>query len=272
MLVEFSVENYRSIQERQTLSMVASEDEAMLDSNTFPTPNSKDELRLTTSAVIYGANASGKSNLLRAMQTLRKIVVDSASKMQVNTKLPIESFRLNSKYKNQPTNFEIIFIHQDTRFEYGVVLNRERVYEEWLIAYPNERSQKWFSREYSVESEEYKWSFGKALKGEKQSIKKLVRSNSLFLSHAAQNNHEQLTQIFEWFQSEFNILTPNHNIFRGFTSEICNENDIFRQQVVKLLSEADIGISDLKIEQKSFSDREKSFLRQYIIKELIEIQ
>lgn len=271
MLIEFSVENYRSIQERQTLSMVASEDEAMLDSNTFPTPNSKDELRLITSAVIYGANASGKSNLLRAMQTLKRIVVDSASKMQVGTKLPIESFRLNSKYKNQPTTFEIIFIHQDTRFEYGVVLNRERVYEEWLIAYPNERSQKWFSREYLVESEEYKWSFGKALKGEKQSIKKLVRSNSLFLSHAAQNNHAQLTEIFQWFDSEFNILTPN-SIFGGFTPEICDENEIFRQQVVKLLSEADIGISDLKIEQKSYSDREKSILKQFIIKEILNNQ
>ncbi len=271
MLIEFSVENYRSIQERQTLSMVASDDEAMLDSNTFPTPNSKDELRLITSAVIYGANASGKSNLLRAIQTLRRLVVDSASKMQVGTKLPIESFRLNSKYKNQPTSFEIIFIHQDIRFEYGVVLTRERVYEEWLIAYPNERSQKWFSREYSVESEEYKWSFGKALKGEKQSIKKLVRSNSLFLSHAAQNNHAQLTQIFKWFDSELNILTSN-TIVEGFTLRVCDEHDDFRQQVANLLSEADIGISDIKIEQKPISEKEKSLFKQFLMRQVFENQ
>ncbi|MEO1433539.1 MAG: ATP-binding protein [Cyanobacteria bacterium J06633_8] len=269
MLIEFSVENYRSIQERQTLSMVASDDEAMLDSNTFPTPNSKDELRLITSAVIYGANASGKSNLLRAIQTLRRLVVDSASKMQVGTKLPIESFRLNSKYKNQPTKFEIIFIHQDIRFEYGVVLNRQRVYEEWLIAYPNERSQKWFSREYSVESEEYKWSFGRTLKGEKQIIKKLVRSNSLFLSHAAQNNHAQLTTIFEWFDSELNILTSN-TIVEGFTLRICDEHDDFRQQVVNLLSEADIGISDIKIEQKLISETQKTLIQQFFTRQLIE--
>ncbi|MEO1373799.1 MAG: AAA family ATPase [Cyanobacteria bacterium J06635_10] len=125
MLIEFSVENYRSIQKRQTLSMVASDDDTMLDSNSFPIPNSKDNLRLLASAVIYGANASGKSNLLRGMQTLRRLVVDSASKMQVGTKLPVESFRLNSQYKNQPTSFEIIFIHQDIRFEYGVVLTQE---------------------------------------------------------------------------------------------------------------------------------------------------
>ncbi|MEA5598973.1 ATP-binding protein [Rivularia sp. UHCC 0363] len=256
--------------------MVASEDKAMLDSNTFPTPN-KDQLRLITSAVIYGANASGKSNLLRAMQTLKRLVVDSASKMQVGTKLPVESFRLNSKSKNQPTNFEIIFIHQDIRYEYGVILNRERVYEEWLIAYPNERPQSWFSRKYLAESlelkgnQQYKWSFGKALKGEKQSIKKLVRSNSLFLSHAAQNNHEQLTQIFEWFQSYLNILTPN-SIFEGFTLRVCDEDDTFRQQVVNLLSEADIGISNLKIERKSISDTEISLAKKIFIKKLFENQ
>lgn len=271
MLIEFSVENYRSIQQRQTLSMVASEDETMLDSNTFPIPNSKDNLRLLTSAVIYGANASGKSNLLRAMQTLRRLVVDSASKMQVGNKLPIQSFRLNSKYKNQPTSFEIIFIHQDIRFEYGVVLTRERVYEEWLIAYPNERPQNWFVRKYLAESEEYKWTFGRALKGEKQSIKKLVRSNSLFLSHAAQNNHKQLTDIFEWFESKFNILTPNY-IVEGFTLRICHEQDNFRQLVVNLLSEADIGISDIKIEQKLVTDTEKSFLKQFLTRQMLDNQ
>ena len=100
MLIEFSVENYRSIQERQTLSMVASEDEAMLDSNTFPTPNSRDELRLITSAVIYGANASGKSNLLRAMQTLRRIVVDSASKMQANQMINLNVVEETKNLKN----------------------------------------------------------------------------------------------------------------------------------------------------------------------------
>jgi len=72
MLVEFSVENYRSIQEKQTLSMVAAEDETMLNSNTFCMPNN-DDLRLVTSAVIYGSNASGKSNLIKAIFTLRNM-------------------------------------------------------------------------------------------------------------------------------------------------------------------------------------------------------
>ncbi|WP_411813340.1 AAA family ATPase [Chlorogloeopsis sp. ULAP02] len=272
MLIEFSVENYRSFQERQTFSMVASEDETRLDSNTFSILNSNSGLRLLKSAVIYGANASGKSNLLRVIQTLKSIVVNSANKMQVGDKFPIEPFRLNSKSEKKPTCFEVIFLHKNIRYEYGLSLNRERVYEEWLIAYPNQRQQNWFSRRYlsdrseSQINEEYEWFFGKGLKGEKERIKKFVRPNSLFLSHAAQNNHPQLTEIFEWFQQKINIITPN-SLVGGFTLKICDENSIFREQIVKLLNAADIGISDIKIESKSVPEGAKQFIKQLIKQE-----
>jgi len=131
MLVEFSVENYRSFKERQTFSMVASEDEAMLSSNSFLMPKTKD-LRLLTSAVIYGANASGKSNLLRAMQTLRDIVVRSASRMQMGDKFDIEQFLLDTECQKQPTGFEVIFIHDKIRYEYGLSLDQKRVYNVYL--------------------------------------------------------------------------------------------------------------------------------------------
>jgi uncharacterized protein len=249
MLVEFSVENYRSIQEKQTLSMVAAEDETMLDSNTFPVPNN-DDLRLVTSAAIYGPNASGKSNLLKAIQVLKNLVINSASRMQIGDKLPVEPFRLNSESAKNPSSFEVIFIHEKIRYEYGVSLNRERVFEEWLIAYPNEVQQNWFSREYLPDDpkfqpdEGYKWSFGKGLKGEKKRIQRFVRSNSLFISHAAQNNHPQLTEVFDFFQDELKIIL---HIDTPFIVDDTN-NEGYYNYMVKLLNEADIGIADLKIE------------------------
>ncbi|MDZ8186368.1 MAG: ATP-binding protein [Nostoc sp. ChiSLP02] len=267
MLIEFSVENYRSIQEKQTLTMVASEDEKMLHTNSFMMPNTE-KLRLLTTAVIYGPNASGKSNLLRAMQTLKTLVINSATKMQVGEKLPIEPFKLNRESAKNPTNFEVIFIHQGTRYEYGVSLNRERVYEEWLIAYPNEHQQNWFSRQYIPDNpkfqvdEGYKWSFGKGLKGEKLRIKKFVRSNSLFLSHAAQNNHPQLTQIFKWFEDEINILTSSSHTM-GFTLSIFDEDATLQARVAKLLSQADIGISGIKIEEKPIPENLSSLFNQF---------
>jgi AAA15 family ATPase/GTPase len=145
MLVEFSVENYRSFQEKQTLSMVAAEDETMLNSNTFPMPNT-DDLRLVTSAAIYGPNASGKSNLIKAIVTLKQIIVNSATRIKPGDQLPIEPFRLNSESSKQPTIFEAIFIHQGIRYEYGISATQDQIHEEWLIAYPNEQQQNWFYR------------------------------------------------------------------------------------------------------------------------------
>jgi hypothetical protein len=252
MLVEFSVENYRSIQEKQTLSMVAADNETMLDSNTFPVPNN-DDLRLVTSAAIYGPNASGKSNLLKAIQVLKNLVITSASRMQIRDKLPVEPFKLNSETAKKPSSFEVIFIHEKIRYEYGVSLNRERVFEEWLIAYPNEVQENWFARKYLPDNpkfepnEGYKWSFGKGLKGEKRRIQKFVRSNSLFISHAAQNNHPQLREIFKYFSERINILEHRYTDI-GFSLSILNNDISLRENFIKLMLKADVGISDIKID------------------------
>jgi uncharacterized protein len=254
MLVEFTLENYRSFQERQTFSMVASDDIAVLRNNTFSTPNTKD-LRLLTSAAIYGANASGKSNLLLAMHAMKTLVVNSASRMQAGDSFPIEPFRLNTESEKNPSIFEIIFVHKNIRYQYGVALNRKRVYEEWLIAFPNERQQNWFERQYLPDNPKtkaddgYLWSFGRGLKGEKERIKRFVRVNSLFLSHAAQNNHPQLTEVFEWFQKFLNVIDYQYS-GKYFTLNKC-QDDNFRQQIVKIINEADIGISDIRIHQKT---------------------
>ena len=264
MLVEFSVENYRSIQEKQTLSMVAADNETMLDSNTFSVPNN-DDFRLVTSAAIYGSNASGKSNLLKAIQVLKNLVIKSASRMQIGDKLPVEPFKLNSETAKKPSSFEVIFILDDIRYEYGVSLNRERVFEEWLIAYRNEVQENWFSREYLPDNpkfepnEGYKWSFGKGLKGEKKRIQRFVRSNSLFISHAAQNNHPQLKEVFDFFQDEINMISLTEGQLRefDFTIKMCEENHNFREQIVNLLSEADIGISDIRFESEPMDDNIK---------------
>ncbi|QSV66068.1 MAG: ATP-binding protein [Aphanizomenon flos-aquae DEX188] len=271
MLVEFSVENYRSIQEKQTLSMVAADNETMLDSNTFPVPNN-DDLRLVTSAAIYGPNASGKSNLLKAIQVLKNLVIKSASRMQIGDKLPVEPFKLNSETAKKPSSFEVIFILDDIRYEYGVSLNRERVFEEWLIAYRNEVQENWFAREYLPDNpkfepnEGYKWSFGKGLKGEKRRIQKFVRSNSLFISHAAQNNHPQLTEVFDFFEDEINMIPLTERQFREFNFSIrmCEEDNKFREQIVNLLIEADTGISNIRFERESIDDNIQLLVQDFL--------
>ena len=270
MLVEFSVENYRSIQERQTLSMVASEDlevgafreTPLLENNSFPMPTGE-ELRLLASAAIYGPNASGKSNLVRAMQSLKRVVMDSATKVQAGERLPyIQPFLLDAEWSKKPTCFEVIFIDEEIRYEYQVSLDQRRVYEEQLIAHVKGRSQTWFSRQYNPENPElqqddgYEWSFPK-LKGQKKRIQKFVRSNSLFLSHAAQNNHPQLTKVFDWFFNNINFIDTDFS--SPYTAERCRREPKFREAVVKLIIEADIGISDIKVDAKPVPAEMRTF-------------
>ena len=130
MLVQFSVGNYLSFKERVTLSMVASSDDAHLE-NTFqvaePSP-----LRLLKSVGVYGANASGKSNLIKAMRFAQRFVKDSATKTQRGDRITVVPFKLDPETVNQPSEFEFVFLADGKRYAYGFTADRERVHEEWL--------------------------------------------------------------------------------------------------------------------------------------------
>lgn len=256
MLIEFSVENYRSIAERQTLSMVASNEKKMLDSNTFTVDNSE-KIRLLKSAVLYGANASGKTNILRALYVLRDIILTSADQRQINDKLEVEPFRLDINWRNKPTKFEIIFIQDLVRYQYSIALDRNRIYEESLFAYPNKRSQLWYSREYDPQTNKYNWHFTSNLKGQKNRIKDFVRSNSLFLSHAAQNNHQQLTDVINWFYEKTYILDLDNNLISFpeiYTAYMCKKDPKNIQRIKRFIAVADIDIYDFDIKSTSFEE------------------
>lgn len=272
MFIQFSVENYRSIREKITFSMVASEDIEMLPENTFAVPGTE-EIRLLKSAVIYGPNAAGKSNLVRAMLTLKNIVRHSATGMRGSReKLPIESFRLDTESNEKPTLFELIFICEEIRYEFGISLDQERIYEEWLIAYFDNEQQNLYERNFIPDNrklkpdyKQYDWQFGEYLdlSEENRLIKNLVRRNSLFLSHAAQNSHPQLEKIYNWFEDEFNTFSPSFSA-GGYTASLSHEDHAFREQIAKLLREADTGILDFKVEEKPVSSRERDFLKNMI--------
>jgi len=265
MLVEFSVENYRSIKEKQTLSMVASTEETLLASNSFPMPNSK-KIRLLTSTAIYGPNASGKSNLVQAIQTFQRIVLNSASRMQVGDRFPVQPFLFDTAYEQKPTGFEVIFIQDNIRYAYGISLDQKRVYEEWLLAYPKGRAQTWFSRRYNPENPDlepenhgYEWSFP-SLKGEKKRIQQLVRSNSLFLSHAAQNNHPELTEIFSWFLAGLKIINCENIFLRVYTAQLCQTNPQLKNFILTILRQADFDIYDIAVKTEALPNHQQNLL------------
>jgi len=123
MLIEFSIENFRSFKEEVTLSLISSSDKS-LDNNLIKTATLKKD-NLLRSEVIYGANASGKSNVVSAFNYLRKLVINS-HKFQKGTEISYSPFKLDKKYTSKPSKFEIIFLKNNIRYTYGVSLTNEK--------------------------------------------------------------------------------------------------------------------------------------------------
>ena len=140
MIVQFSVENFMSIKEKVVFSMLASSDKEIPENLIY----GKKENYLK-SAVIYGANASGKSNLIKAINTV-VIMMKNSNNMQPGLKLPIVPFKFDKEYVKKPSSFELIMIINDIKYVYGFVADEDKIYEEYLYYYPNGKETELFER------------------------------------------------------------------------------------------------------------------------------
>ncbi len=244
MLIEFSVANYRSIREKQTLSMVATASNELRETNTIET-NLKGISPLLPCVALYGANASGKSNLIQAMQVMRKIILNSNKGQEQE---PIAGIDPHALLRDQPTEFEIIFIQEGVRYQYGFSATRSAIHEEWLFAFPSLRAQKWLEREGN---ERNQWYINPKLKGDREVWRNATRSNALFLSTAAGLNGAQCKAIMAWFG--LNLAGGKTADLGPFpTVEFCDD-EVNTLAVRYFLQKADLGIADFQITKKEFS-------------------
>ena len=240
MLVEFSAANFRSINEVQKLTLVAGPGKEHLGQNTFDSGLTGFP-RLLRSAVIYGANAAGKTNLLRALQFMQGLVVNSAT-FQEATRVAHNPFRLSKKTAASPSEFEVAFIDEGVRYEYGFSVDAERVHKEWLIAYPHGRPQNWFERTFDAKSNEYEWLFSAKLKGSPRVWRDATRANALFLSTATQLNSEQLRPIFQWFEKKLVVIGTGGSLLNpDLTFKLFEQSDA-KQKLLQFVHAADLGI------------------------------
>lgn len=131
MLIQFTVENHRSIKNSAVISFAASKDKSFEEYLLHPDAKKT----LLPALAIYGANAAGKSNVLHAMMTMKEMVVGNAAKASKGQKLPWEPFG----GIKQPTTFEIVFIYQGIRYTYGFSFDAKKIYKEYLFHWPNGR-------------------------------------------------------------------------------------------------------------------------------------
>jgi hypothetical protein len=251
MLIEFSLTNFRSFRERQTLSMVASRLGEHAETHTFESGLPGFD-RLLASTALYGPNASGKTNLLHGLQVMRQTVLTSAIAGPVlrDWRMP---FKLDLASRSAPTVFEISFVQGGTRYEYGFALGDERVDHEWLVEYVNPRGRTLFERTYAVDKDDYDWHFSAFLKGQRVVWKDSTRPNALYLTTAVQLNSRQLAPVFEWFQLKLTVIVgPNANLNPILTTRLLQQPD-GKAKVLPFLRQADFDIADVSLRRDPVS-------------------
>jgi hypothetical protein len=241
MLIQFSVGNYRSFKERTVFSMVAantkSKDPLINKNNVFHEENN---LELLTSTAIYGANSSGKSNLVKALAFMRQFVLTSAS-TPIDSLIPVEPFQLSTETENEPSFFEIIFcIEHGIQYRYGFEVNNKKVISEWLFAIPKTKEARYFTREESAIDPSSKY-----FKEGKGLIEK-TRPNALFLAVAAQFNGETSLSIVNWFQQIAIVSGLDDTFYRGYTINQVSTGQ-YRNAIIKLVKDLDLDIENIEV-------------------------
>lgn len=246
MLIEFTVGNYRSFRDSQTLSMVASplksKDHALDENNIIQVP---DNPALLTSAAIYGANASGKSNLMQALVFMKYFVINSLKETKATGGIHVEPFRLHTSTIGQPSHFEIAFIEDGKRYRYGFEVTKERVMAEWLYFVPSIREARLFERE------DNDITIGNYFR-EGRDLEQHTRPNALFLSVVAQFNGPIAQKLVGWFRRLGIISGVNDMGMLPFTLTQLMEEE-HSQSIKQLICRLDLGIGDLQVEKAAHS-------------------
>lgn len=246
MLIEFSVGNYRSFKEKATFSMVATSVTAknkQLDlNNAFDAGN---DLRLLKTAAIYGANASGKSNLVKALRFVRSFILNSSRESQAADAIIVEPFQLSVETEEQPSFFEIVFMLKGTRFRYGFEVTAQQVVAEWLYRTPTRREARLFDRRLDDIQ------VGASFK-EGHDLQHRTRPNALFLSVVAQFNGKIAEAILEWFVELDTRLGVTDIADRNDTLRLLNKEEL-KNKIVQLVKQLDLGIQDIQVERPNYS-------------------
>ncbi len=264
MLIQFTVRNFKTFKEKATLSLIASNYDKEREAENI-SEDAKFNLRVLKSAVIYGANASGKSKFMEALRFMRHFTISSSRESQKGDEISVEPFRLNNESENEPSEFEVIFTHQNVMYRYGFEVDRNRVVSEWLYHKPKTKEVELFYRELQ-KFELHPRSFTKGSIGVKEG---LVRDNALLLSLAAQLNEDAAIQVIEWFKNLKTLSGLREEGYQGYTMAR-TKDPLHKQKILELLKAADLGIQDIKLELLNLDTLPKDMpkeLRDKLIKE-----
>jgi hypothetical protein len=255
MILRFRLSNFRSFRDETELSLVATSlDDG--DSIAVTVGDDARQLDVVPIAGIFGANASGKSNLLKGLAFMRMAVDISHRRWDPNQPIPRDAFCLNRTSEQLPTMFDLDFVIDAQRYQYGFEFDDDKFLSEWLYAYPKGRTRLLFERDGNDIR------FGTHLVGNNKSSQEILRPNSLFLSAAATANHSGLSPIFTWFRNGISIRQeprPDSPAQQRRATSLLKKQD---HRFQDLMRHADLGIEGIEIETSAMAaDRIKGIER-----------
>lgn len=239
MLIEFSVKNFLSFKDKVTLSMEKGNGDENLD-NIISNKN----IDLLKTAAIYGANASGKSNILMAF-TCAILMVRNSSLIPVGGKWNfLKPFLFDEVSKNEPSEFEFIFITNDVKYRYSFSADANRVYDEVLDAYYSQKPTNIFTR---TKTNTYEFNNDK---NKLESLSTNNTENKLFLSTATTWNYDKTKEAYLWFANAIDTYDSFDNITDKDLIDYSKDEKNLKEFSLKLLKEADILIKDISVDYK----------------------
>ncbi|MCP3819974.1 ATP-binding protein [Streptomyces sp. A3M-1-3] len=248
MLLRFRVANVLSLRDEQELSFVVPSN---LESGAGRTVKLSDgkQIEVYPLVGIFGANASGKSNVLTALMHLRTAVLDSYAQWTSHQGVPREEFALDAKASAESSFYEADFVLDDgVRWTYGFELGPDRVEAEWLHSYPRGRRQEWLDRDASREKE---FHFPGERIQDRARLARTTRPNALLLSHAATDNHPQLSPIYRWFHDNLWPVFPEGDREDRERFTIQQLQGPHRERIEELLRVADLGITGTRVDRRA---------------------
>lgn len=235
MLRSFRFANHRSFRDEQELCLLPVYDRAGRS--------------VVQVAAIYGANASGKSNVLDAFRFMAEAVQHSYAQWDPAGAIPRLPFRLSPEGAAEPSWFAVDVVAEGVRYEYGFSLDDGRVVEEWLHSYPQRKKRMLFSRKRD------EITFGASVGGPKASLSGMTRPSALLLTVAAHAGVEPLLAVYHWFRNAVRVVDlsagppspPSTDAYRSLSEAAPRR----AERLIELLKAADLGISGVRLPELS---------------------
>ncbi|QEK52760.1 ATP-binding protein [Pedobacter aquae] len=247
MLISFAVTNFRSIKERAVIDLAKTAAKGLVN-------NYHAKFKLLNSAVLYGANASGKSGFLNAIRALEFLVLNSADFKPGKSIFLYDPFLLDRSCQNAPVVLEVSFLMEKVKYDYKVVYDTLNIVQEELYFYKGNSKALLFYREQNKEIK-----FGDYYKGAKKTIEKLLLPNQLFLSKAAENNVEALMQAYLFFAEQLDAypvfdIEMEDDLKNFYAKRLAEDkNGLFTKRFNALICALDTGIQGVTIEETDWN-------------------